>query len=141
MPELMRSIVARLREYVGNRRRARRYRVRLSCRVAPFEPALDSERQQRVPALAGHTRDLSATGLALVLPAVRVGDRYLTGAGLRLRVTLEHPTGPLELLAAPVRHEQLERDEPETGFLIGVRITELAPADRARYEAHLAQLD
>ncbi|HEX8071605.1 MAG TPA: PilZ domain-containing protein [Pyrinomonadaceae bacterium] len=141
MPELVRSIVARLREYVGNRRRARRYRMRLSCRVAPFDAALDPERQRRAPALAGHTRDLSVTGLALVLPAVRVGDRYLTGAGLRLRVTLEHPSGPLELLCAPVRHEQLEPGGAETGFLIGVRITELAAADRARYEAHLAQLD
>ncbi|HEX8181818.1 MAG TPA: PilZ domain-containing protein [Pyrinomonadaceae bacterium] len=138
MPELLRSIVARLRESVGNRRRAPRHQLRLSCSVAPHEPQSASTR--RTQQLAGRTRDLSATGLALILPAVRVGDRYLTGTDVTLRVVLEHPTGPLELLATPVRHEQLGPEDDEQGFLIGVRIKEMNAAARARYDAHLAGL-
>jgi hypothetical protein len=140
MPERLRTIVARLRQYVGNRRAPRR-RVRLPCRVAPHEPTLSGERQRREPTLDGYTYDLSADGLALILPAVRVGDRYLTGADVVLRVVIEHPAGSFALLAAPVRHEQLDADGPEKGFLIGLRIKEMAAADRARYEAQLAQLD
>lgn len=137
MPELLRSIVARVREYVGNRRRAPRRRLRLPCSVAPHEPGNAGAR--RASQLAGYTRDLSASGLALILPAVRVGGRYLTGADVTLRVVLELPTGPLALLATPVRHEQLGADDADRGFLIGVRITEMSAADRARYEAHLTQ--
>ena len=136
MPERLRSIVARLREYVGNRRHAPRRRLRLACRVAP-----DGKGTPRAPQLSGWTRDISASGLALVLPAVHVGGRYLTGADVTLRVVLELPTGPLELLAAPVRHEQLGADDADKGFLIGVRITQMSAADRARYEALLAPTD
>lgn len=138
MPELLRSIVTRVREYVGNRRRAPRRRLRLSCNVAPHERGNTSTR--RAPELAGYTRDLSASGLALILPAVHVGGRYLTGADIILRVVLELPTGALALLATPVRHEQLGAEDTDKGFLIGVRIKEMSAADRARYEDYLAQL-
>ena len=137
MPERFRSIVARLREYVGNRRRAQRYRLRLACSVAPYEP--DAAGPKQLTALKGLTRDASTTGLALILPAVRVGERYLTGADTTLRIVLELTTGPLELLATPMRHEQLGPEETDKGFLIGVRIKELSAADRARYEEYLTQ--
>ena len=137
MAEKLRSIVARLREYVGNRRRATRHRLRLPFSVSLHDPTLAGERLQRAPHLDGVTRDMSVSGLALIVPAVRIGERYLTGPGITLRIVLEHPTGPLELLAAPVRYEQLDETETEKGFLIGARITEMSAEDRARYEAHL----
>jgi PilZ domain len=137
MPERFRSIVVQLREYVGNRRRAQRYRLRLACSVAPYDP--DASGAKQLTALKGLTRDASTSGLALILPAVRVGDRYLTGADTTLRVVLELTTGPLELLATPMRHEQLGPEETDKGFLIGVRIKEMSAADRARYEEYLTQ--
>ena len=137
MAEKLRSIVARLREYVGNRRRAPRHQLRLPFSVALYDPALNEESLRRAPKLEGLTRDLSANGLALVVPAIRLGERYLTGPDVTLRILLEHPTGPLELLATPVRYEQLGAEATEKGFLIGARITEMSAEDRARYEAHL----
>ena len=137
MAEKLRSIVVRLREYVGNRRRATRHRLRLPFSVSLHDPTLAGERLQRAPHLDGVTRDMSVSGLALIVPAVRIGERYLTGPSIILRIVLEHPTGPLELLAAPVRYEQLDETETEKGFLIGARITEMSAEDRARYEAHL----
>jgi PilZ domain len=137
MPELLRSIAARLRAYVGNRRNAPRFRVRLPCAVR-----LEGRRPVASPRAAvtveAFTRDLSQTGLALVVPSVRVGERYLTESPLRLR--LEHPTGPLEIVVAPVRYEQLEPEDEDEGFLIGVRITSISDADRARYDEYLDQL-
>jgi hypothetical protein len=140
MAEKVRSIVARLREYVGNRRRAPRHQLRLPFTVALYDPALTGERLQRAPHLDGVTRDMSTSGLALIVPAVRIGERYLTGPDVTLRLVLEHPTGPLELLAAPVRYEQLDETETAKGFLIGARIREMSAEARARYEAHLKQL-
>jgi len=140
MAEKLRSIVVRLREYVGNRRRATRHRLRLPFSVSLYDPTLAGESLHRLPRLDGVTRDLSTSGLALTLPAVRIGERYLTGTDVTLRIVLEHPTGPLELLATPVRYEQLDEAETDKGFLIGVRIKEMNAADRARYESYLKQL-
>src|SRR5918911_1371009 len=138
MPERLRSIVTRLRAYVADRRRSPRFRVRLTCTVSLHEPD-DARRAttQTAQTVTGYTRDLSASGLALVLPAVRVGERYLTAAGTTLRIQLAHPTGALELLATPVHYDQLEGEAEDKGFLVGVRIVEMSEQNRARYEAHL----
>lgn len=132
-------MVGRLRAYVGERRRAPRRQLRLSCSVALFDPVAHAASAPPAAQLDGYTRDLSATGLAFVLPAVRVGGRYLTGPDVILHVQLAHPAGPLTLLATPVRYEQLAKDGAEQGYLIGVHIREMSAADRAQYEAHLAQ--
>ncbi|HYP54637.1 MAG TPA: PilZ domain-containing protein [Pyrinomonadaceae bacterium] len=121
----MRSIAGRLRALVGARRSARRYRVRVTAAVSlvdakPNAPPL-------TPPLACHTVDISASGLALAVPSIRVGERYLTGDGRLLLVALELPSGPLALRAAPVRYERLE--EPDTGYIIGARITSFDGGD------------
>ena len=137
MPELVRSMVTRLRGYFADRRAATRRPLRLPCVVRLHDPRRDAAATHPTPHLDGHTRDLSLTGLALVVPAIRIGERYLTDAPLR--VLVQHPTGPLELTAQPVRYEQLPSDADERGYLLGLRITEMADADRARFEAHLRQ--
>lgn len=126
----------------GNRRHARRYRARLSAHISLPDLKSSAESAQPRPPLIieGHTRDLSATGLALIVPTIRAGEHYLTGEGRRLSVTLDHPQGPLLLQAVPVRYEQLDESEAETGYLIGARITEMSDADRARFNAYLEEI-
>lgn len=140
MAELLRSMAGRLRAFVGNRRRAPRYRLRLPCAVALHDARPAARTPRRAPGLEGHTCDLSSTGLALILPAVRIGDRYLTGPDQRLRLTLEHPTGPLTMIVAPVRHVRLEESSGEAGFVVGVHIEEMDAESRARYDEHLSAL-
>jgi hypothetical protein len=138
MPEYLRSIVTRWRARVADRRSAPRLLLRLPCAVFIHDPRLDAaQADRRAPRVEAFTRDLSRTGIGLVVPAVRIGERYLTDSPLRL--VLEHPTGPLELTAAPVRYEQLEGGD-ERGYLIGLRITAMGDADRQRYERHLKEL-
>lgn len=139
MPEYLRSIVTRLRARVADRRSAPRRPLRLPCTIFIHDARHEGPPGgRREPRLEAFTRDLSSTGIGLVAPAVRVGERYLTDSPLRL--VLEHPTGPLELTAASVRYEQLEDDAGEHGYLIGLRITSMSDADRARYERYLDQL-
>jgi hypothetical protein len=90
--------------------------------------------------LEGHTLDVSATGLALIVPAIRIGERYLTGEDRRLHVKLELPSGPVEMIMAPVRYEGLEEDQMESGYLIGARIIEMSDTDRAHYKDYLVRL-
>jgi hypothetical protein len=136
MPERFRSITNRLREFVADRRRAARHRVRL-----PVVVSLMNVRVLATPAtLSGHTHDVSADGLGLVLPAIRIGDRYLVGEDHTLRVTLKLPGAHARLYARPVRYERLEDDQPDKGFLIGLRLTETHDPDYAAFGEYLQSL-
>jgi c-di-GMP-binding flagellar brake protein YcgR len=138
MPELIRSIAARFREYLGNRRRAPRYRVRLSVRVSPVKaarPARVSSPEQ--DALYGYTRDISATGLALILPSIRINNIYLTGEDRTLELLIEHESEPIVIYGISARYEKLEEGEADKGYLVGVRITEMSTPDRTRFTALL----
>jgi hypothetical protein len=134
MPELLRTIATRLRELVGNRRWATRHRVRLSA----FVSLLDAGAGAAPAGVACHTRDASESGLALILPAIRIGGRYLVGDGVKLRITLKLPGGSARLYGTPVRYERLEEGDPDGGFLVGVHLD--ADGDRALLNEYLSGL-
>src|SRR6185436_20026619 len=137
MSELPRRIVSRLRHFIGNRRRCKRVRVRLSFRLSLADPRVSSNGARRLPTLDGHTLDVSTTGLALIVPAIRIGEHYLAGADRKLHVKLDLPTGPVEMKVAAVRYEGLEDD---TGYLIGARILEISDTDRVSFETSVAKV-
>ena len=142
MPEHLRSIVNRIRQFVGDRRRAPRYRARLPCTVSLIEQDNRSTHAStHTRALAGHTQDLSATGLALILPAIRIGQRYLMGEGRSILVVLELPAGKIRMRATPVRYERLDTEtQSEPGYLIGAHIGEMSDADRSLFIEYLKKL-
>jgi hypothetical protein len=128
MPEQLRRIAGRLRELVGNRRRAPRHRVSLPVLVSLLDAAAGVEHA----AVQGHTRDLSESGLGVVLPNIRVGDRYLVGDSVTLRLTLKLPDAYARLYGTPVRYEKLEgEDAAAKGFLVGIRLTDRDERDHA----------
>ena len=140
MSELPRRIVSRLRRFIGNRRHSKRVQTRLSFTLSLSDPRVNSNGARRLPTLDGHTLDVSSTGLALVVPAIRIGEHYLTGADRRLHVKLELPSGPVEMTVTPVRYESLDEGQEESGYLIGARISEMADQDRASFEAYVTKL-
>lgn len=135
--------LARLRKYFGDRRgsprRGARFAARLPVTVSPLGDAQDFDLDTR-HSLAGSTRDLSARGLTLLLPAMRIGDRYLTDAAGYLGVRVETPSGPVCLLAAPARFEHLPEGEEGYTYLLGIRILKLNDDDRAGYLSYLRTL-
>jgi PilZ domain len=144
MPELIRSIASRLREIVGNRRAAPRYLTHLEAGLAlsislPHSKP-GSEKTGPPLKLAGYTRDISATGLALVVPTIRIGGQYITGENRTLEIILKLPAGVVKVKAAPVRYTPLEEDGSDTGYLIGVQIIWMSNEDRARFNAYLETL-
>ncbi len=139
MPELARRIASRLRQFVGERRRARRHNARLELTVSRSISAVEANGSHKQTSLNGHTLDISATGLALILPAIRIGEYYLTGEDRRLWVKLELPDGSVEMQVAPVRYESLDEHATERGYVIGVRIVQITPEHQAAYLHHLAK--
>jgi hypothetical protein len=138
MSELPRRIVSRLRRYIGNRRRTKRARVRLTFTLRLSDPRTSSNGSRRLPSIEGHTSDVSSTGIGLIVPAIRIGEHYLVGDDKRLHLSLDLPSGQAELTLTPVRYESLEEHEEEIGYLIGARILDMNEADRKRFEEYLA---
>lgn len=140
--KFIRSITSNLRRYVSNRRRALRRVARFEARL-PFIITLLGTGRGRAnglrgeASLIGHTRDLSETGLTLLLPSVRVGDAYLTDGESRLNVRLELPGGPVEMLATSARFEQLQRKEAGCSYLLAIHIVKMQSRERERYLAYL----
>lgn len=140
MSELPRRIVSHLRRFFGNRRRHRRVRIRLNFTLSLSDPRVGSNGSRRLRTLDGHTLDISTTGVALIVPAIRIGEHYLAGSDRRVYLKLQLPGGPVEMKLATVRYEALEETDEETGYLIGARIIEMADADRASFEEYIAKI-
>ncbi|HKG48580.1 MAG TPA: PilZ domain-containing protein [Pyrinomonadaceae bacterium] len=137
MSELPRRIVSQLRRFIGNRRRSRRVQGRLGFTLSLSDPRVGGNGSRRLPTLGGHTLDVSITGLALIVPAIRIGEHYLAGADRKLHVKLELPSGPVEMKVVTVRYENLE---DQSGYLIGARILEISDSDRASFEKYVAKV-
>ena len=147
MEGLRNKAASLLRDYVTDRRRTAvrrgvRYDARLPFDVSIHDAGKPSDHirrstTKRAASLAGRTRDVGENDLTLVVPSIRIGGDYLTLEDNRLRIELALPGGPVELVAAPARFEQLAGDE---GYLVGVRILEMSDDDRRLYTEHLRTL-
>ena len=91
---------------------------------------------QHLRAVAGHTQNLSALGLAVVLHAQNIDEQYLLGAEGSMAIELDLPNGlSIEIQATPVRYQKLDE-----GYLIGARISEMTDRDRELYLEYLGEL-
>ncbi len=140
MAELTRTLVSRLRAFIGNRRGEKRCPARLPFRVTPADRRVSTNGSRKTAWLDGYTADLSSTGLGLEVSAIRIGEHYLVGENRKLRVVLELPTGEVEIQVSPVRYESLEEDESTHAYIIGVRIIALSDPDRVTYDEFIRRL-
>ena len=134
MPELVRSVVSRVRVYFKDRRQTPRLCVRLLFTVSIHRAGNGNGSGRRVQGLMGHTRDISCSGLALLVPQVHVDGHHLAAEGRELELRLEMGNSePISMLVMPRRYERLEDAELGCTYLIGARIVKMDEADRNRY--------
>ena len=121
----------------GERRIAPRHEVRLETRVLMI--AEGESGGGEVLTVSGHTRDVSESGLGLVVTAedhqalAGLGDTYT------LRLVLTLPSGPVELTVSPVRFERLGESE-DADFLVGAYIIDMSGRDRVRFMEYVRGL-
>lgn len=138
---MIRSVVALMRKIVTNHRYAPRYDARVLLVVSSLDHSTRRPTAHwHSPTLEGYTRDISATGLALIVPAIHIGGRYLTGENRTLLITLNLPPQPIEIQATAMRYERLGEEDTKIGYLIGAHITMMNEEDRARYTTYLRTL-
>jgi len=148
MPELIRSVVSRMRVYFRDRRLSPRLNVRLLFSVSVYRKANDngicrsgngngSQHRERV--LRGHTRDIGIGGLALNVPQVHLDGHHLAAGERELQLRLELPGGPITMRVIPRHYERLEEAELGCNYLIGAEISQIEDEDRGRYSSFIAQ--
>lgn len=144
MQHVVNAIEGKMRALFAERRRAARRRVacevRLPLGVSLPHELLDPEEEEFPRPIMGHTRDLSASGLSLVLPTTRLGARDVSRPGASLRLVLCLPTGVIVVRAETVRCAQLPNAAGEPQYLVGARITKMFDTDRRAYDNFLRSL-
>jgi hypothetical protein len=141
MPELIRSIAGKLRAFVGNRRRAPRFKTRLEVELSLPTSGMkkSSQAEGQSLKLAGYTCDISTSGLALIVPAIRIGGNYITEGNRTLEISLKLPNGVVKIYGKPVRYTPLDEDATATGHLVGVHIESMSDEDRSHFNAHIEE--
>jgi len=110
--------------------------ARLEFSVLLREADVGAGGVQHMRAVAGHTLNLSAGGLAVVLHAQKIDEQYLSGGEGSMSIELDLPNGgSVEIQATPVRYEK--RDD---GYVIGAQISEMSERDRELFEEYLQEL-
>ena len=146
---MLKSFFGRLRKDKGSekslaeKRAAPRHPVRREIRLLFSLSVLDSDMSavQRPLTLFGHTRDVSMSGLALVVPSINFQGRDLIHSKRALLVELELPSGPIKMQGVPVRIERLEEGERgEIAYLLGVRIKQISKHARTDLDRYLRTL-
>ena len=123
MSELPRRIVSQLRRFIGNRRHHKRVRTRLTFTLSLSDPRVSTNGSRRLPTLNGYTLDVSVTGLALIVPAIRIGEHYLAGADRKLHVKLELPSWDTSRSISLLRWRSCARP-------VSTRLPSIAPSSR-----------
>ncbi|HVF51225.1 MAG TPA: PilZ domain-containing protein [Pyrinomonadaceae bacterium] len=135
------SYIARLRGLVGNRRVAPRYATHLEKSLVVYVHLLDGregeDSPRRAAKIVGYTRDVSETGLGIVVPEIRLGGVTIVNPNRTLRILVGIPHEPVEMQCAPARYVRLEDEGLDAGYLVGVQIISMSKEDRARYTSYL----
>lgn len=118
------------------RRNVRRLRVKCEVELAATLSLLDNDAFDEDSKLIffGQTSDLSAEGLAMVLPATIIDERFCSGLN-KLKLSLHLPDGVVGLEVSPVRCERLTDAYSVHGYLLGTKITNVE--NRGSFERYL----
>ena len=110
--------------------------ARLDFSVLLRDPEATGQGMQHLRACAGHTVNISELGIALVVRAREVEEKYLSGSEGSMSIELDLPNGAsIEIEATPVWHENHKE-----GYLIGARISQISERDRELLREYLAEL-
>jgi hypothetical protein len=140
MANPIRYLLGRLRGAVDNRRRAPRYNVRVSFSVSILDGKADDAKTRAPLTLVGRTRNVSESGLAIVVPSLNLGTGHLDDKDSTLRLLLDLPGERVEVQVNPVRSYPLDGADRDGGYFIGAKITHMSDASLARYTGFLRGL-
>lgn len=132
---MIRSLITKITGFIAERSHSPRRRCQLPIRVW-FEPVtlsgIHTSRSDDV-FLSGETIDLSKTGVAFAVAAIRIRENYLVGQERILNLQIDLPDGPVTMQVIGRRYEREEIGNSIEKYIVGAEITRLENDDRKRY--------
>ena len=119
-----------------------RYKFQVPVKVW-FEPDEKTGKLKMSPLTAenlfvwGETQDLSRSGIAFVVPSIRIKENYLVGGGRFLIAELDLPNGKTQMRVVGKRYEQVGEHLSVSRYLIGASIDHISPENLETYEYFL----
>lgn len=136
---MLRELINKFNSSLSERMVSSRRRHKASMKVW-FDPEINSERAleaARAACIFGETVDISRTGIAFLVPSIRVKEKYLVGHQRDLNVEIDLPTGKVFMRVIGKRYEKVGIHISSERFLVGAHIIGLSGQDRENYEAFL----
>lgn len=136
---MIRELVNRFNQSLSERLVALRRRHMAPVKIW-FEPEINTPHNRataRNLAIAGETVDLSRTGIAFTVSAIRVEEKYLVGQERRLNLEIELPSGTVEMQVIGKRYERTAKHSNVEKYLVGAHILRLDPDSNAAYDHFL----
>lgn len=87
--------------------------------------------------IRGETQDLSRSGIAFLVPSIRIKENYLVGGGRALVAELDLPNGRARMRIFGKRYEQVGEHLSVSRYLIGASIAHITPENLEIYEYFL----
>ena len=89
-------------------------------------------------AVRGETKDLSKTGIAFIVSAIRIREYYLVGENRTLNAEIELPDGTkIKMNLIGRRYEQINIHDSVSEYFIGASISQMNETEREIYEDFL----
>lgn len=136
---MIRKLIARFNKSVSERRAAPRYDFQAPVKIWIQPPGKTGKLQTPAEPLCiyGETKDLSAAGIAFLVPSIRIRESYLVGENCLLNAELDLPAGRLRMQIIGQRYEQIGEHLSVSRYLIGASIEQMKAEDREIYEHFL----
>src|SRR3954469_1286256 len=124
-------------EIHGERRRTPRRRINLGFRVLLVATKVSADGEEQTLPLMGYTRDISESGIGLIVSAKCVNVLHGMGQSYTLQLVLTLPVGAVELEIAPVRYQHVNGREAGSRILIGANIIRMSDEGRLKFAEYL----
>ena len=132
------------------------FEAHLAFSVHIDDADLSGEEQTPPVTLVGYTHSIGQDSLSLVGPFYQFGYCYVMGSNRTLQVTLQLPTGAINIQGFPMRYTKVREDQISDGYmltgpdmdsfgeaevicLIEVSIVVMSDSDRAQLSEYLKQ--
>jgi hypothetical protein len=136
---MIRKLVAKFNRSIAERVVSQRKNYEVPIKIW-FEPDRNTGRL-KMPVenmvIVGETKDLSRSGIAFIVSAIRIQENYLAGEGRTLNVELDLPGGKVQMQIVGQRYEQVGQHISTARFLVGAKITQMSQENREVYDDFL----
>ena len=136
---MLRKLIAKFNRSLTERVVASRhnYEVPIKLWIEPDRATGKLQKSIEYLTISGETKDLSKTGIAFVVPGIRLREYYLVGENRTLNAELDLPGGKVLMQIVGQRYEPVGQHISETKYLIGASIQRMSSEDRDAYEDFL----